>query len=105
MEPKLYVRTTADQVFKNCGSICIVGKVASFNAKNKKAIITTSEERNLHFIIAKTQVEVVFANMDNGEKLEEGEVVEARGFGIDNKKMTCQGYNKFGGDLDLATYN
>lgn len=43
MEPKLYSRTTADHVHKNSGSICLVGKVVSFNAKNRKAVIATSE--------------------------------------------------------------
>jgi len=33
--------------------------------------------------------------------LKKGTVIEVRGFGIDNKKVTCQNYTIFDGDVDL----
>ena len=33
--------------------------------------------------------------------LKKGTVIEVRGFGIDNKKVTCQSYTIFDGDVDL----
>lgn len=36
--------------------------------------------------------------------MQKGKVIEVRGFGTDNKKMTCRGYTIFEGDIDLKTF-
>jgi hypothetical protein len=40
-------------------------------------------------VIAHTQVEIILKKVENEGVLKAGSVVEARGFGIDNKKLTC----------------
>ncbi len=45
MEGKIYPRVSGNQIFKNSGSVCIVGKIVSYNSANTKMILQTNDER------------------------------------------------------------
>lgn len=42
MESKIYARITADKLHKGCGSVCLVGRIQSYNSKNSKVVLQTS---------------------------------------------------------------
>lgn len=42
-----------------------------------------------------TNIEVVFQNIEDPSSFKKGKSIEVRGFGIDNKKMTCSDYTLF----------
>ena len=41
-DTRLYSRVSAGQIFKNCGDVCIVGRIASYNAKNQRITLITN---------------------------------------------------------------
>lgn len=47
--------------------------------------------------LANSCIEAILGKVDKESEglLQKGVIMEARGFGIDNKKMTCQYYNIF----------
>jgi hypothetical protein len=47
----------------------------------------------------------VLKRVESHQALQKGSILDARGFGIDNKTLTCACYNVFDPKLNLKTYN